>query len=149
MIYFFIAIASVGICWVAYRGLVMSKRRQSSNIETSNSDKPESLGPERFLKEIKNSLPKNMGFVYEVSTDVLEKGDLEYRYSPERGDFVVDVKIIDPMTGEELKELRFNERLRSYPGPSNEPNQRIASAIHQIMKEREIESLKGHREIIS
>lgn len=124
----------------------MSKRRRPGNIETSNSDKPESLGPERFLKEIKNSLPKNTGFVYEVSTDVLEKGDLGYGYSPERGNFVVDVKIIDPMTGEELKELRFNESFQSY---AEYPSERIASAIHRIMREREIESLKGHRDIIS
>lgn len=146
MIYFFIAIASLGICWVAYRGLVMSKRRRPGNIETSTSDKPESLGPERFLKEIKNSLPKNMGFVYEVSTGVLEKSDPGYGYGQQRGDFVVDVKIIDPMTGKDLKKLKFNERFRLYGEPSNE---RIASAIHQIMKEREIEGLKGHREIIS
>lgn len=135
MIYFFIAIASLGICWVAYR-----KRRRPSNIE--------SLGPERFLKEIKNSLPKNRGFVYDVSTDVLEESDPGYGYSPQpqRGDFVVDVKIIDPMTGEELKELRFNERFRWH---TESPKKRIASAIHRIMREREIESLKGHREIIS
>lgn len=149
----FYAIVVFNVCCIAYLIIAKVKRDRELNSRSTSTVKaiaePESFGPKKFLNSVKRSLPKNLGFIYEVSTGIVEKSDRGYGYGNIMGDFLVKVGIIDPLTGNTLDELEFNERLDSKYRYIDLPEEKITTAIKEIMRKREIEGLKNYKEIVT
>ena len=126
------------------------------SVKTAVQPVEESFGPERFVKHIERTLPKNKGLIYEVTPRVYKYTEREweriksgrgYHYDgPRQGDFVVDVKIIDPISGKEYTTFMLRER-----GDTNfsRVDYQINSELKRIFREKEIERLVGETKIIS
>ena len=159
--------AAFGILFIVLVSIVVKikgdrkRKRDAEFIENTKSvvqPVEESHGPERFVKHIEQVLPKNKGLIYEVTPRVYKYTEREverirsgrgYHYNgPREGDFVVDLKIIDPISGETLKTLLLEESNRSFDG-SYSDDHRIASALESIFRKKEIERLVGETKVIS
>lgn len=106
-----------------------------------------SLGPESFFNHIKNSLPRGTGLIYDVRTEIYDSTDDLYTPWPLDldGDFIVNVKIINPITDRVMKSVMLNERRFSKEKAGN----LIVDSVTVVLKHMEAQRLAGTTEIIS
>lgn len=146
---FIIAVLTIlitGAAWTALRSFMTTKT--VDNKESCVKKRPPSFGPESFLNHIKSELPRGHGLIYEVSTRIYEEPhDAPYNYWPENlhGDFIVDIKVIDPISDELLEFITFNERNDSKLYVSK----RIPDTIKDTLKTIEAQKIAGTTEVIS
>ena len=120
------------------------REKSKSPIENQT---PPSFGPESFLNNIKEALPRGVGLIYEVKTSLYEpdRNTYECMRMNYEGDFMVSVHIIDPLSDDLLCALEFNERRQS----KDYVTTCIQDAVVASLKKNEAKEVAGTTEIIS
>lgn len=94
---------------------------------------PQISPQEEFLNKIKETLPRDKGFIYELSTSIDYHDDL-----------IVKVRVIDPVEDKQLTTMSFDS-LYGSAGVTNT----IDRSMMNLYKRQEIKRLAGQTEIIS
>lgn len=123
---------------------VISRKKKPEN-QVDEIEIP-SFGPESFFNHIKNSLPRGMGLIYDVRSEIYDSTDDRYTPWPVDvdGDFIVHVNIINPITNQVMGSMMLNERRLSKEKAGDIVQDAVSAALKQI----EIKRIAGIREII-
>ena len=149
----------LGVLVIVFAGLALKNA-----IESYRSHKPiEQLAPiseqltdsEKFVQLVKNAIPRNTGFIFELTPLTYDRKKEGYDVL-KLGDFYVEVKMIDPITKEVLRQYAPN--LRTYKRTLNDPFEadygeclimELANGVKEILNERAAAKLKGQTEVIT
>lgn len=159
MVYFLIFSCTVLIATVLYITVEKVRKHKSLNNDARTMvegafEEWNGLSPEeKFLNHIKAHLPKDKGFIYELTTYTYEVTDFRYLslHRHRDGDLMVRVKILDPIKSTTLGEIEFG--IKDYEdialGWADSIKSNIDAHIKRIEREREVKRLSGQTEIIS